>query len=116
MHRQLASAKTGEQYSRAAVLSKNLGSERLFLSHEIIASGNRSSAPHFHREADEIAYVVSGEILAVEEGKPHRLGPGDSVCFTANSGKNHFLCNDSSAEAVVLLIRAGRVGSDAVFG
>lgn len=66
IHRQLKSQKTGEEYSQSSVISDALSSQDIFLTHEIIAPNSRSSAPHFHTQTDEIAYVLSGELIAVE--------------------------------------------------
>ena len=78
---------------------------QLFVSSELVRPGKRSSAPHYHRERDEIAFVTRGELHAYEGNESRVLASGDSVCFRANSEMPHYLENKSDSDAEFLLIR-----------
>lgn len=115
IHRQLKSQKTGEEYSQTSVISDALSSQDIFLTHEIIAPNSRSSAPHFHTQTDEIAYVLSGELIAVEGDSETPIEEGDSILFECQSGKHHYIKNESGFDATILLIRKKLNSSDVVF-
>lgn len=114
-YRQLKSQKTGEEYSLSYVISDALQTKDIFLSHEIIKPNSRSSAPHFHTDTDEIIYVLKGNVKAVEADVETELAEGDSIFFEARSGKHHFLKNESSHDAQVLVIRKNVEISDVKF-
>lgn len=114
-HRQLQSQKTGEKYSLSNVLSEDLLAKDVFISQEIIPPGSRSSAPHFHNEVDEIIYILSGKVIAVEGHTGVELGEGDAICFEVNSKQYHYLKNVSNEDATVLVIRKETQEQDVVF-
>ncbi|WP_413295154.1 cupin domain-containing protein [Bdellovibrio sp. HCB185ZH] len=114
-YQQLKSQKTGEEYSLSNVISDVLFSEDIFLSHEIIRPNSRSSAPHFHTDTNEIIYVLGGSLVAVEGNNEVQVEQGDSIMFERQSGKHHFLKNDSTSQAHVLVIRRKVTASDVVF-
>src|SRR4051794_28693826 len=90
-HRRLQSKKSGEEYSFSASLTDALQSKDFFIHHEILPSGCRSSAPHFHRETEELVYVLRGSPTAVEGEVKIQLNTGDSVSFAAESERLHYL-------------------------
>lgn len=104
-HRQLKSQKTSEEFSLSSVISDTLVMNEIFLSHEIIRPNSRSSSPHYHTDTDEIIYVLSGELIAVEGNSETVVGEGDSILFERQSGQHHYLKNESMTESQVLLIR-----------
>lgn len=114
-YRQLQSQKTGEKYSLSNVLSENLRTKDIFISQEVIPPGLRASAPHLHLETDEIIYVLTGNVTAVEGDKETELSEGDVVCFESNSNQHHYLKNISTNEAKVLVIRRELEKQDVVF-
>ena len=114
-HRQLQSQKTGEEFSLSSVISDALHVDDNFLSHEIIRPKSRSSSPHYHTDTDEIIYVLTGELIAVEGHSETVIGEGDSISFERQSGLLHFIKNDSAAEAHLLVIRKKLESSDAIF-
>lgn len=115
IHQQLKSSQTGEEYSQSAVLSEKLGTKDLFISHEVIRPRSRSSGAHYHMVVDEIIYVLQGQVTAVEGDDQIELFAGDSLSFSANSKKKHFLLNESNEEAQVLVIRKMTVSEDVIF-
>jgi uncharacterized cupin superfamily protein len=114
-HRQLKSSKTGEEYSLSSVISDAFASDGIFLSHEIIRPNSKSSGAHFHTETDEIIYILEGSITAVEDNEQVELSAGDSILFERQSGKYHFLQNNSSSDCVALVIRRKITTEDVVF-
>lgn len=114
-HRQLKSSKTGEEYSLSSVISDTFASDGIFLSHEIIRPNSKSSGAHFHTETDEIIYILEGNITAVEDETEMKLSAGDSILFERQSGKYHFLKNESDSNCVALVIRRKMTTEDVVF-
>lgn len=111
--RQLTSSKTGEHYSRSAVLFEALGA--LFVHHEILAPGHRSSAPHRHDQAEELIYILHGEVIAHEGTTATPLSPGDSVRFEQHGEQLHWIENRSEQPAEFLVIRPRVAGNDTRF-
>ncbi len=114
-HRQLKSQKTGEEYSLSNVISDAFSCDDMFLSHEIIRPNSRSSAPHFHADTNEIIYVLSGRLKAVEGDAGVTVEEGDSLLFERGSGIGHYLKNESTVDAHVLVVRRKLEVNDVVF-
>lgn len=104
LHQELRSSRTGESYSLSAVLTEHLEFKKLFVHHEIIPPGRRSSAPHTHSTREEMIFVLDGNPTAHEGTRTTRLRPGDFVGFRAGSDEPHFVENSTEVEAKVLII------------
>ena len=77
---------------------------------ERLPPGSRSSHRHWHETEDEFAYILSGEVVLIEETET-LLMAGDSVGWAANQPIAHCLENRSSEDVLFLI-----VGSRAVQG
>lgn len=66
--------------------------------------GAWSSQRHWHSHEDEFVYVVSGELVLVEDDDEVRLGAGDSAGFRAGVQNGHHLQNRSPHDAVFLAV------------
>lgn len=64
--------------------------------------GRWSSQRHWHSHEDEFVYVLSGELVLVEEGGETLLRAGDAAAFPKGTGNGHHLINRSDAAAVYL--------------
>lgn len=78
-----------------------------------LAPGVWSSQPHWHTAEDEFVWVVSGEVVLVEEGGETVLRAGDCAGFKAGAPNGHCIQNRSGGEAVLLEVGARRPGIDA---
>lgn len=112
--KEMVSSKTGETFSHSQVLTEGLSSKDLFVTHELIPAGRRASGAHAHKETDEIVYVLTGHPTAVEGDQRIPLAPGDSVCFQAGTSEFHFVENETSVDAQILVIKKS-VSHDIVF-
>ena len=54
LHRELISSKTGEIYSKSAVLTDFFDFHDMFVHHEILQSGRRSALPHYHTLQEDV--------------------------------------------------------------
>jgi uncharacterized cupin superfamily protein len=90
-------------YAKSA---KIFDTEKLFLSKEIVPPGKKASKPHFHSDYDEIAFVLKGELTAVEGDQKQTLNEGDSIYFHANSKLEHYLKNETRNDAEFLIIKS----------
>lgn len=97
--------KPREDYPYAAS-AKIFHTDQLFLYSELVEPKTKSSAPHFHKKIDEAILIVEGELWAYEDDQSKLLKQGDSICFKANSQKNHYLKNKSDQKARFLLFRS----------
>lgn len=71
--------------------------------------GALSSLRHWHEREDEFVWVVSGELVLVEDGGETVLRAGDAAGFKAGAPDGHHLQNRSGETAQFLVIgtRAG---------
>lgn len=71
---------------------------------EILHPGSRSSRQHWHENEDEFIYMISGEVVLVEDDQETPLRPGDAATFKAGVPVAHCLRNDSLAPATYLVV------------
>lgn len=67
-----------------------------------LAPGAASSLRHWHRDEDELVFVLEGEVALVEDEGETPLRAGDAAGWKANSGNGHHLINRSDRDAVLL--------------
>jgi uncharacterized cupin superfamily protein len=70
---------------------------------ERLPSGSRSSHRHWHETEDEFIYVISGELVLVEDGET-LLRAGDAAGWKAGQPIAHCLENRSGQDAVMLVV------------
>ncbi len=70
---------------------------------EELAPGSRSSHRHWHETEDEFVYVLSGELVLVEDVEVP-LCAGEAAAWAAGSPVAHCLENRSSEPAVFLTV------------
>jgi uncharacterized cupin superfamily protein len=66
--------------------------------------GAWSSQRHWHMNEDELVYVVSGELVLVEDDGETVLRAGDAAAWKAGVKNGHHLINRTSKDAVLLAI------------
>ena len=66
--------------------------------------GAESAQRHWHETEDELVFVVSGELVLIEEDGETPLGAGEAATFKAGHADGHYLLNRSAEDAVVLEI------------
>ena len=70
---------------------------------ELLPPGSRSSFRHWHQTEDEMIYVLSGEVVLIEDVET-TLRAGEAACWPAGSPVAHFLENRSDAVARYLVV------------
>lgn len=74
--------------------------------------GQWSSQRHWHVHEDEFVYVLSGEVVLVDDDGEHILKAGDCAGFKAGEANGHHLQNRSGEEAVLLEVGSRQPGGD----
>ena len=69
-----------------------------------LTPGTWASQRHWHEKEDEFVYVVSGELVLVEDEGEVVLGPGDCAGWKAGVHNGHHLINKSGREATFLVV------------
>jgi len=64
--------------------------------------GAASSQRHWHEHEDEFVYVLSGEVVLIEDGGETVLKLGDAAAWKAGVQNGHCLVNRSDRDAVIL--------------
>ena len=77
--------------------------------------GTWSSQRHWHRNEDELVYVLEGEIVLCETHSETVLKAGDAAGFKANSGNGHCLINRSARDAVYIEVGTRTVNETTVY-
>jgi uncharacterized cupin superfamily protein len=77
-----------------------------------LAPGVWTSQRHWHTHEDEFVFVVSGEVVLVEDEGETVLRAGDCAGFKAGVPNGHHIQNRSDAEAVLLEIGSRLPGVD----
>ena len=63
-----------------------------------------ASQRHWHANEDEFVYVISGELVLVEDDGETTLRAGDCAAWKAGVRNGHHLVNRSSADASFLVV------------
>ena len=79
---------------------------------ETLPPGSKSGHRHWHEREDEMVYILSGELVLVEDTETI-LRPGDAACWPAGHAVGHRLDNRSAAPASYMVIGT-RLGADVV--
>jgi quercetin dioxygenase-like cupin family protein len=68
-----------------------------------VPAGAKVPIPHYHKEYDETAYGLEGEMTFTVDGKIVKIGPGDSVFIPRGvpHGFNNLTQTDAKALAVI---------------
>ncbi len=115
-HVELKSRSSGEQFSRSAVLTDSLELSSLFIHHEILPPGRRSSLPHRHAQSEEVFVILKGTVTALEGTASQILQAGECVSFPAGTTDVHMVVNRTDREAELLVISTPAKTGDVVFG
>ena len=71
---------------------------------EILEPRAMSSQRHWHENEDEFLYMLSGELILVEDDGDHVLRAGDSAAWKAGVANGHHLHNRSDTPATYLIV------------
>ena len=64
--------------------------------------GSASAQRHWHETEDEFVYIISGEVVLVEDDGETVLTAGDAATFKAGVANGHHLINRSDRDALFL--------------
>ncbi len=70
---------------------------------ERLPRGSRSSHRHWHETEDELVYVLSGEVVLIEDAET-LLKAGDAAGWRAGSAVGHCLENRAEEPATLLIV------------
>ena len=66
--------------------------------------GSKSSLRHWHEVEDEFVWIVSGELVLVQDEGETVMRPGDAAGFAAGDRNGHQFVNRSDADAQFLVV------------
>ncbi|MBP7243167.1 cupin domain-containing protein [Amaricoccus sp.] len=70
----------------------------------MLESGAVSSLRHWHEKEDEFVWVVSGELVLVQDGGETVMRPGDCAAFRAGEPDGHHFQNRTAEAASFLVV------------
>ncbi|MEM1065651.1 MAG: cupin domain-containing protein [Pseudomonadota bacterium] len=91
-----------------------LGFTTLGVSMERLPPGSKSSLRHSHSGEDELVYVISGELVLVEEGET-LLRRGDVAAWKGGDNLAHCLENRGEEEAVLFVAGARGIADQVTY-
>ncbi len=80
------------------------GAQRIGVNLVELAPGRQSCPRHWHVKEEEHFYVLSGRCVLRSGDDRHDMGPGDYVCFPANTGIAHAFENPFAEPCRLLAI------------
>jgi len=97
-----------------ARLAKATGLSQFGVNHITLAPGARTASRHWHEAEDEFAYVLTGDLLLIDNNGEHRLVPGDCIGFPAGVANAHHILNRSDQPATCLVVGSRRPGEEII--
>ena len=64
--------------------------------------GAATAHRHWHEAEDELVFVLSGELILIDDEGEERLSSGDAAAFKAGVANGHHIVNRSSDDALIL--------------
>lgn len=94
----------------AVLLGKAGGLTQFGVNLMTLRPGSKSSLRHWHEAEDEFLWMLTGELVLVENDGETVIRPGAAVAWPAGEENGHHLINRSDAEATFLVVgtRAAR--------
>jgi uncharacterized cupin superfamily protein len=92
------------QLRRFHMLADAVGLTKIGVNLLTLPDGQWSGQRHWHGDEDEFVWIVSGEVVLVDDHGETVLRPGDCAAFPAGDENGHHLQNRSGADAVILQI------------
>jgi len=83
-------------------LGNAVGLDQFGVNLTTLKPGAASALRHWHHNEDELVYILSGEVVLIEDGGETVLKPGDAAGFKANSRVGHHLVNRTDSDVVYL--------------
>jgi uncharacterized cupin superfamily protein len=100
------------QNKRRRKLAVAAGLQQIGINILELESGAWSSQRHWHTRAEELVYVLEGEVVLVTETGEEILRMGDCAAFRAGDPDGHHLQNRSEAPARILEIGSANLRDD----
>ena len=97
-----------------AQLGKPVGISQFGVNLVTLEPGSISALRHWHESEDELVYVLSGELILVDDNGEHPLRAGCVVGFPAGVPNAHHVVNRSPSSARYLAIGSKQPGQDVV--
>jgi len=88
----------------AASLGEAAGLTQFGVNIEKLLPGGMSSQRHWHENEDEFLYMLTGEVVLVEDDGEHVITEGMAVGWKAGDSNAHHLINRSTEPAFYLII------------
>lgn len=114
-HQELASPNTGETYSKSAVLTDFFDFRDIFVHHEILLPGRRTSAPHHHTLREEMVIVLNGSPICYSGKQKLQIKSGDVIGFKPDT-EPHYIENLTDEVVHLLVICSNPKDDCTVYG
>ncbi len=104
-----------ETFGVGAALGRKLGLSRVAINYDVLESGDRTSWPHAHKEAEEFIFILEGIPQIWINGKVYDLVPGDCVGLPPGTGHAHTLLSNTEEKVKALVTGDTHVPTDKIF-
>lgn len=100
--------------TRQSQLAKAVGCTQFGVNHVTLEPGSISSLRHWREGEDEFVYVLSGQLVLIDENGEHALTEGAFAGFPAGCPNAHHLANRSDAPATFIAIGTRKPGQETI--
>ena len=88
----------------AVSLGDSVGLTQFGVNIEKLLPGGMTSQRHWHENEDEFLYVLTGEVVLIEDSGEHVLGEGSAAGWKAGDPTAHHLANRTDEPAFLLIV------------
>ena len=88
----------------AVSLGDQIGLKQFGVNIEKLLPGGMSSQRHWHENEDEFLYVLTGEVVLIENDGEHVLAEGNAAGWKAGEPTAHHLINRTDEPAFLLIV------------
>jgi uncharacterized cupin superfamily protein len=100
--------------NREQQLARALGITQFGVNHLTLDPGAYSALRHWHEREDEFVFVLTGELVLIDDDGEHPLAAGAFTAFPAGEPNAHHLANRSQSPASYLAIGTRHRGEEAI--
>ena len=97
-----------------AQLGRAVGITQFGVNRVTLEPGSISSLRHWHEGEDEFVYVLSGELILIDNEGEHALAAGFCAGFPAGAANAHHLVNKSDSPATFMVVGTRKRGQETI--
>ena len=99
---------------RESRLAKAVGLTQFGVNRVTLEPGSMSALRHWHEAEDEFIYVLTGELVLIDDNGEHMLVEGCFAGFPAGQPNAHHIVNKSGSQASYVVVGSRKHGQETI--